>query len=88
MWIVNLIILFYWFKIVFDCSWFFLLVRNILNIILKFICKLILSYIWDVMDILNYILNIVDENIKLKSFDVISLYIDILYSFDIEVIFF
>lgn len=40
------------------------------------------------MDILNYILNIVDENIKLKSFDVISLYIDILYSFDIEVIFF
>lgn len=40
------------------------------------------------MDILNYILNIVDENIKLKSFDIISLYIDILYSFDIEVIFF
>lgn len=40
------------------------------------------------MDILNYILNIVNENIKLKSFDVISLYIDILYSFDIEVIFF
>lgn len=40
------------------------------------------------MDILNYNLNIVDENIKLKSFDIISLYIDILYSFDIEVIFF
>lgn len=40
------------------------------------------------MGILNYILNIVDENIKLKSFDIISLYIDILYSFDIEVIFF
>lgn len=40
------------------------------------------------MDILNYILNIVDESIKLKSFDIISLYIDILYSFDIEVIFF
>lgn len=38
------------------------------------------------MDILNHNPNIVDENTKLKSFDITSLYIDIPYSFDIEAI--
>lgn len=49
-------------------------------------CKLILSYIWDDMDFLNYILNIVKDNIYLVSFDVISLYINIFYNLGVEVI--
>lgn len=45
-----------------------------------------MSYIWDDMDFLNYILNIVKDNIYLVSFDVISLYINIFYNLGVEVI--
>ncbi|KAK3091940.1 hypothetical protein FSP39_023867 [Pinctada imbricata] len=57
---------------------------NLLDIILKALCKLVPSYIRDDIDFLNYIPDSVDANTKLISFDVTSLYTNIPHDVGME----
>lgn len=59
---------------------------NLLDIILKPLCKMVPSFIRDDLDFLNYIPNSVNEGTLLVSFDVTSLYTNIPHELGIEAI--
>ena len=59
---------------------------NMLDIILKPLCKLVPSYVRDDMDFLSYIPDTVDENTQMVSFDVTSLYTNIPHNLGLEAI--
>ncbi|XP_062576664.1 uncharacterized protein LOC134238563 [Saccostrea cucullata] len=59
---------------------------NLLDIILKPFCKLVPSFIRDDMDFLNHIPESIEENTKLVSFDVTSLYTNIPHNLGLEAI--
>lgn len=59
---------------------------NLLDIILKPLCKMVPSFIRDDLDFLNYIPNTVNEGTLLVSFDVTSLYTNIPHELGYEAI--
>ena len=59
---------------------------NFLDIVLKPLCKEVLSYIRDDMDFLNHLPKEIQENTILVSFDVISLYTSIPHKLGLEAI--
>ncbi|XP_062610424.1 uncharacterized protein LOC134272191 [Saccostrea cucullata] len=59
---------------------------NLLDILLKPLCKLLPSFVRDDMDFLNYIPQNVDPNTILVSFDVTSLYTNIPHTLGLEAV--